>query len=111
MFTNSFISHVLCFELDCDTLYSGTTVLPLKMKTLCLSAVVLHTYQTAECHYPEDNNLNGYHHTVSNILYFLCFPVSSAETEITPSHINYNRFSSICGEDVAQKLKFICSSL
>ena len=67
--------HLSYFELGCDTLCSGTTVLPLKMKTLCLSAAVLHTYQTAECHKPEDNNLNGYHHTVSNLLYLLCVPV------------------------------------
>jgi hypothetical protein len=89
--------HFSYFELGCDTLYSGTTVLPLKMKTLCLSAMVLHTYQTAECHKPEDNNWNGYQHTVSNLLYFYCVPVSSAETEITPCDINYNRFSTICG--------------
>ena len=61
--------------MGCDTLYSGTTVLPLKMKTLCLSTVVLHTYQTAECHKPEDNKMIGYHHTVSNLVYFLYVPV------------------------------------
>ena len=78
-------------------MYSGTTVLPLKMKTLCLSAMVLHTYQTAECHKPEDNNMNGYHHTLSNLVYFLSVPVSLAETEIKPFDINYNSFSSFCG--------------
>jgi len=102
--------HFSYFELGCDTLCSGTTVLPLKMKTLCLSTVVLHTYQTAECHKPEDNKMNSYNHTVSNIVHFLCFPVSSAETEIKPCDINYNRFISICVEDVAQKFKGICQS-
>ena len=81
------------------------------MKTLCLSALVLHTYQTAECHKPEDNKMNVYFHTVSNLLYFLCVPVSIAETEIKSCDINYNRFGSICGKDVAQKFKFICPSL
>jgi hypothetical protein len=92
-------------------LYSGTTVLTLKIKTLCLSAVVLHTYQTAECHKPEDNNMNPYFQTVSNLLYFLCVPVSIGETEIKPCDINYERFSSIRGKDVAQKFKFICPFL
>ena len=66
--------HFSYFELGCDTLYSGTTVRTLKMKTLCLSTVVLHIYQTAECHKPEDNKINGYHHTVSNLVHFLCVP-------------------------------------
>jgi hypothetical protein len=174
--------YFLYFNVGCDTLYSGTAMLPLNMKTLCLSAVVLHTYQTAGCHKPEDNNMNGYHHTVSNLVYFLCVPVLhiwspgfvvdqlyrgkrvlyissrlvkswmietwrilarvfwseeensivreltavctvkvtdfknctrrlcswSAATEIKPCDINYSRFSSICGEDVAPKFKFVC---
>jgi len=99
--------HFSYFELGCDTLYSGTTLLPLKMKTLCLSTVILHTYQTAECHKPEDNKMNGYH----LILYIFCVPVSGSETEIKPCDINCSRFSSICGEVVAQKFKFICPSL
>ena len=103
--------HFSYFELGFDTLYSGITVLPLKMKTLFLSAMVLHTYQTAECHMPEDNNWNGYQHTVSNLLYFLCVLVSSTETDIKLCDINCNRFSTICGEDVAQQFGFICPSL
>jgi hypothetical protein len=89
------------FDLGCDTLYSGITVLPLKMKTLCLFTMVLHTYQTAECHKPEDNNLNGYHHTVSNLVYFLCVPVL---------HIWSPGFvvDKLCG---GERMIYVCSSL
>jgi hypothetical protein len=54
--------HISYFDLACDIVLSGTNALPFKTKTLCLSEMVLHTYQTAECHKPEDINLNGHRH-------------------------------------------------
>ena len=46
--------HFSYFDLDCDSLYSGATVLSLNMKTMDLSALVLYTYQTAKCHKAEN---------------------------------------------------------